>query len=179
MTKEANKPRFQKLHCTWEDVQIWGLVREEMFFHLSFDRKRHEKLCTSLEVSKLSQMSQDRLCTFLFTLLAGDTAPFPEDSTLIRKGSSFQQKVWRALSLIPFATTKTYGDIARELGNPRLARAVGQACNKNPLPIIIPCHRVVSAGGVGGFAGGSETKKALLAYEQDFSQSKEGQRWPG
>ncbi len=168
MTKQGVNYHFQQLCCSWDSIQIWGLIHNNKITHLSFDHKRHEKICSSLEVSTLSVKEQEKLCSFLFTVLQGETVSFPADSPFIQEGTSFQQEVWQSLSRIPFGETRTYGDIAQELGNPQFARAVGSACNKNPLPLIIPCHRVVSATGLGGFAGGSEVKKALLDYEQDF-----------
>lgn len=78
----------------------------------------------------------------------------------------FQKKVWRALMKIPFGSTVTYSGLARMIGRPRAARAVGNACGKNPVPIIIPCHRAVAAGGSsGGFSCGVWRKKRLLAFE--------------
>ncbi|SDR51558.1 methylated-DNA-[protein]-cysteine S-methyltransferase [Paraburkholderia fungorum] len=81
-------------------------------------------------------------------------------------GTDFQNKVWEALLSIPFGETRTYGDIARQIGNPRSIRAVGGASNKNPIAIIAPCHRVVGASGdLTGFAGGLKAKAQLLALE--------------
>ena len=80
-------------------------------------------------------------------------------------GSDFQKAVCTALCAIPFGQTRRYGDIAKDLGAP--AQAVGQACGANPVPILIPCHRVLGARGLGGFSGGTgiETKAALLRHE--------------
>ena len=81
-------------------------------------------------------------------------------------GTDFQKSVWRELEKIPFGETKTYGEIAAAIGNPKAGRAVGLACNKNPLAIIGPCHRVIGAGGkLTGFACGTEVKKWLLGHE--------------
>ena len=80
-------------------------------------------------------------------------------------GTDFQCKVWREMSLIPYGSTITYGELARRVGSPRSARAVGTACSKNPIPIIIPCHRVVSSSGLGGFSLGLNRKKILLDRE--------------
>jgi methylated-DNA-[protein]-cysteine S-methyltransferase len=86
--------------------------------------------------------------------------------TLDVSGTSFQRKVWSALLTIPFGETRSYGDIARQIGSPRGVRAVGAANGRNPLSIVAPCHRVVgSSGGLTGFAGGLETKAYLLALE--------------
>ena len=81
-------------------------------------------------------------------------------------GTPFQQRVWRALQQIPYGTTRTYGAIATIIGNPRASRAVGMACNKNPLLLIVPCHRVVGSGGkLTGFAYGTNAKQWLLELE--------------
>ena len=82
------------------------------------------------------------------------------------QGSEFQQQVWNALFGIPLGETRSYGDLAKEIGNPRAVRAVGRACGANPLPLIIPCHRVLAADGkLGGFSGGAGWKPLLLARE--------------
>ena len=80
-------------------------------------------------------------------------------------GSDLQRAACDAMSAIPFGETRTYGDVAEELGVP--AQAIGQACGGNPIPVIIPCHRILGANGLGGFsgAGGVETKVALLRHE--------------
>ena len=81
-------------------------------------------------------------------------------------GTDFQKSVWRELEKIPFGETKTYGEIAAAIGNPKAGRAVGLACNKNPLAIIVPCHRVIGAGGKPvGFAWGIGMKQWLLGHE--------------
>lgn len=82
------------------------------------------------------------------------------------KGTPFQEKVWNALRQIPFGETCSYGQIAREVGSPKGARAVGMACNRNPILLLIPCHRVVgSTGKLVGFATGLSTKEWLLKLE--------------
>lgn len=80
-------------------------------------------------------------------------------------GSDFQRSVCAAMAAIPFGETRTYGELAKELGVP--AQAIGGACGGNPIPLIVPCHRVLGASGLGGFsgAGGVETKVALLKHE--------------
>lgn len=79
---------------------------------------------------------------------------------------AFQQQVLRELARVPFGALATYGELARRIGKPRAARAVGGALNRNPVPIVLPCHRVVGAGGaLVGYAGGLDRKRALLALE--------------
>jgi len=81
-------------------------------------------------------------------------------------GTSFQKQVWQAFLKIPYGETRTYGEIAREIGKPVAGGAVGAACGRNPISIIAPCHRVIGAGGaLGGFGGGLEVKRYLLDFE--------------
>jgi methylated-DNA-[protein]-cysteine S-methyltransferase len=81
-------------------------------------------------------------------------------------GTRFQKTVWAALRQIPYGETVSYGDLAREIGKPKAFRAVGTANGRNPLPIVVPCHRVIaSSGGLAGFAGGLKTKLFLLELE--------------
>lgn len=88
------------------------------------------------------------------------------DLPLLLTGTAFQVRVWRLLALIPYGETRTYGEIARDLGRPTASRAVGAANGRNPLPIILPCHRVVGANGsLTGFGGGLRTKEHLLRHE--------------
>jgi methylated-DNA-[protein]-cysteine S-methyltransferase len=81
-------------------------------------------------------------------------------------GTDFQLSVWRALRAIPYGAVRNYGDIARAIGRPGAARAVGGAIGSNPLPIVIPCHRVIASDGtIGGYSGGLAIKHRLLALE--------------
>jgi methylated-DNA-[protein]-cysteine S-methyltransferase len=83
------------------------------------------------------------------------------------RGTSFQKNVWHALLAIPFGETRSYGQLAKQLGNPQAMRAVGAANGRNPISIIVPCHRVIgSSGKLTGFAGGLETKAQLLNLEE-------------
>ena len=100
----------------------------------------------------------------LLEYLAGARRDF--DLPLAPQGTPFQQRVWAALREIPYGQTRSYGDIARQIGRPKAFRAVGMANHENPIPIFIPCHRVVgSDGSLTGYAGGLELKKALLGLE--------------
>ncbi len=108
----------------------------------------------------------EQVCAQLLRYVADPTAPF--HLPLDYRATAHQTKVWRALCAIPCGETRTYGELAKTLHS--AAQAVGQACGANPLPIIIPCHRVVSRAGLGGFmlhrAGDTlEIKRTLLAHE--------------
>ena len=88
------------------------------------------------------------------------------DLPLDLRGTAFQRRVWRELRRIPAGATASYGEVARRIGKPRSARAVARACATNPLPLAVPCHRVVrSDGKLGGYRGGVDRKRALLERE--------------
>jgi methylated-DNA-[protein]-cysteine S-methyltransferase len=95
---------------------------------------------------------------------AGDRTSF--DLPLRASGNPLQLAVWQLISAIPYGATRTYGELARDLGDRSLAQAVGAACGRNPLPIVVPCHRVVGAdGSLVGFGGGLDRKRFLLDLE--------------
>ena len=102
------------------------------------------------------------------------------DLTLLLDGTPFQKEVWKALQQIPYGETVTYGDIAKKIGRPKAARAVGGANGKNYIPIVIPCHRVIgSSGHLTGFGSGIDIKIALLEHELKFSGKKAVRNWKG
>jgi methylated-DNA-[protein]-cysteine S-methyltransferase len=91
------------------------------------------------------------------------------DVPLVLEGTDFQKAVWRQLKKIPFGQTASYGDVARAIDRPRAYRAVGNANNKNPVPLIIPCHRVIGSDGkLVGFGGGIWRKQWLLDHEKSL-----------
>lgn len=95
---------------------------------------------------------------------AGERTVF--DLPLAMAGTDFQRAVWAELMRIPYGRTISYGELARRVGNPAASRAVGSANGRNPIPIIVPCHRVIASGGkLGGFGGGLDTKQWLLSHE--------------
>ena len=99
----------------------------------------------------------------------GQSLNLPVDVT----GTDFQKRVWTALQNIPYGETRSYQDIAQEIGNPKAVRAVANACASNPVPLIIPCHRVVRKdGGIGGYGMGIDKKEYLLAMERTNSEVK-------
>jgi methylated-DNA-[protein]-cysteine S-methyltransferase len=100
--------------------------------------------------------------------LAGQRREF--DVPVGAVGSAFQERVWQLISQIPYGTTVSYGELARELGGGNTAQEVGAAVGRNPVSILIPCHRVVGAGGaLTGYAGGLRRKRILLDLEQDVA----------
>jgi methylated-DNA-[protein]-cysteine S-methyltransferase len=105
----------------------------------------------------------DQLCDEMAAYFAGSTQGF--QTPVAPKGSDFQLQFYAALCAIPYGETRTYGDLARDLGVS--AQAIGQACGANPIPVLIPCHRVLGANGLGGYSGhgGIEAKITLLKLE--------------
>jgi methylated-DNA-[protein]-cysteine S-methyltransferase len=100
----------------------------------------------------------------ILAYFAGDQQEF--DLALAPIGTSFQQRVWKALQSIPFGQTRSYGQLAAQLGNPGASRAVGRANATNPICLIVPCHRVIGAdGSLTGFAFGEDIKRRLLDHE--------------
>ncbi|MGH9189431.1 MAG: methylated-DNA--[protein]-cysteine S-methyltransferase [Acidimicrobiales bacterium] len=107
-----------------------------------------------------------RVVVQLDEYFAGDRRAFDLDLDL--RGSDLQRRIWSALCAVPFAATATYGGIARAVERPTAARAVGAACGRNPIWIVVPCHRVVGASGaLTGYAGGLDAKRHLLDHERE------------
>ncbi|WP_433314545.1 methylated-DNA--[protein]-cysteine S-methyltransferase [Micromonospora sp. CA-269861] len=109
----------------------------------------------------LARAAVDELRAYFAGELTAFTVPVS-----MRSGSDFERAVWREMTRIPYGETLTYGEVARLVGDPGAARAVGVACNRNPIPVIVPCHRIVGAGGkLVGFGGGLPRKVKLLELE--------------
>ena len=149
---------------------FYQLVLDGHTIHLSFTEKKHRKAVKQLQ--KLSRqidyLPQRQMSAGELAAMLSRQRSFAEfgQSTFIQAGTVFQQQVWQLISRIPFGESRTYGDLAKRLGNPMLSRAVGQACGANPVALLIPCHRVVGHAGLGGFGGGIELKKKLLDLEK-------------
>ena len=107
---------------------------------------------------------------------AGERTGF--ELELAPAGTAFQQRVWALLLEIPYGETTTYGALAHELGDPRKVRAVGLANGRNPISIVVPCHRVIGAGGsLVGYGGGLERKRTLLALEAEVAAGFRATLW--
>src|SRR5258705_2307187 len=114
---------------------------------------------------KQDAASLDEPIRQLRAYFAGEIEAF--DLALAPDGTPFQQKVWNELCRIPYGQTISYGDLARRIGNPNASRAVGLANGSNPIPIVIPCHRVIGSNGkLTGYGGGLPIKEKLLALER-------------
>ncbi|KPU42355.1 methylated-DNA--protein-cysteine methyltransferase, constitutive [Oxobacter pfennigii] len=123
----------------------------------------NEKLSLDMEIAEapILKEANNQLQSYLKGQLKEFSLP------LNPKGTEFMKKVWIALCEIPYGETASYKDIAEKIGSPKAARAVGLANNRNPIPIIIPCHRVIGKNGsLIGYGGGLELKKTLLSIEE-------------
>ena len=113
----------------------------------------------------IKSSGRDAASRFVVSALTGKKATMPPIGK--PEGTAFQQEVWRAIAQIPPGKTRTYGELAKAIGRPCAYRAVANACGKNPLPIFIPCHRVVAVNGkIGGFSSGLPWKRLLLASKR-------------
>ena len=133
------------------------LVQEgETLTRLDFNTPSQEEEATPLLLEARRQLQE---------YFAGERKAFA--LPLAPAGTAFQKKVWAALREIPWGETRSYGDIARAIGKPTACRAVGMANGRNPLPIFIPCHRVIGTNGsITGYSGGLEKKRFLLRLEE-------------
>lgn len=147
--------------------------------HLSFSDTAHGRALLFLRQHRQTTQplpAHSHLARQLHTTLAayaaGRSTSLPAPflaSPFWTGGTPWQRKVWDAIRRIPYGATRIYGELAAIIGNPNAARAVGQACHANPLALLVPCHRVVAAHGLGGFAGEIGIKQRLLELEQAHS----------
>lgn len=126
-------------------------------------QKYHPQLATAWRHDSENALLRQAKCE-LAEYFAGERKRF--EIALAPEGTPFQRRVWQAISTVEFGTIISYGELARRVGCPGSARAAGAATGRNPLTIIVPCHRILGAsGGLTGYAGGLERKRALLALE--------------
>ena len=149
----------------YEGVGKLGIGAEsEKITDLYFERSSISRTDISLEETPLHREASRQLEEYL----SGRRKIF--DLPLAPKGTDFQMRCWEALLQVPYGETRSYGDIARSVGSPRGFRAVGMANNRNPIAIIIPCHRIIGSDGkLVGFGGGLDVKAFLLDMERKYA----------
>ena len=131
---------------------------------LSFASMKKIKVRDSDQVRRKPNAMTKKALKQIDEYMSGKRQTF--DLPLDIEGTEFQMKVWKELNRIPYGKTRTYGDIAKRVGNPKGSRAIGMACNRNPVGIVVPCHRVVgSTGALTGYEGGLNKKEKLLQLE--------------
>ncbi len=140
-----------------------GLLRTTLPQHSS-QQARHQLGESSNDAVWSPNLFDDLIRRFRIYLSGGEIT-FP-DKLDLSGATHFQRRVWEITRLIPYGGTRSYTWVAQQVGRPRVVRAVGQALARNPLPVIIPCHRVLAiGGGIGGFSDGVEMKRRLLHLE--------------
>lgn len=128
---------------------------------IALERAPDDAQVDSCPPGSIAQRTAEQLCEYF----AGSRQTF--DLPLEPRGTEFQRRVWNALCEIPYGETRSYGEIAQRVGNPKASRAVGMANHRNPIPILIPCHRVIGAdGSLVGYGGGLGVKRYLLDLEK-------------
>ena len=165
MTQTTTSPRIERTAYKSPLGSMTLAASAQGLCGVWFDGQQHQPDPQQWEVNPAHPVLQ-AACEQLTAYFAAQTARFdlPLDLSL---GTAFQQSVWERLRAIPYGVTQSYGEIARYLKQPAASRAVGAAVGRNPLSIIVPCHRVVgSNGALTGYAGGLERKIALLQLEK-------------
>jgi len=155
-----------KTTAGWVGVlgSLTGLVRTTLPQPLQ--REVYSLLGDNVSRAALSSRYFEGLMERFQAYFSGNRVDFPDELDL-SGATPFQRSVWQAARLIPYGQTRSYSWLAGQVGSPGAARAVGQALGRNPLPIIIPCHRVLAGdGGLGGFSAGIEIKRFLLNLEK-------------
>jgi methylated-DNA-[protein]-cysteine S-methyltransferase len=138
-----------------------GLARLEFPSHKPARQKLEPAGETNGQVAKWERFTRTALDSFLKGRQPKDLPPFD-----LNEGTQFQRSVWGVLRTIPIGQTKSYAEVAQAIGRPKATRAVGQSCGANPIPVLIPCHRVLAANRkLGGFSSGLGWKEKFLAIE--------------
>lgn len=175
MTRRSRRPRHPVVTYTFADTAFGRLIiaatdQGVCFLSLGDDDASLEAdMRANVPADAFQQVGSAALAigpylAQVLRFLQGDTDRLDIRTDIL--GTAFQLDVWRALCQIPYGQTASYTDIAEAIGRPQSVRAVAQACGANPVPLIVPCHRVVAKDGIGGFGLGLERKRALLALEQ-------------
>lgn len=161
MLDNLNAPYFSELESPIGPLLLLGDERALAALYM-VDHRHQPPLPAGCERRDLAfRAAREQLAAYF----AGELTEF--DVLLSARGTDFQSKVWRALRAIAYGQTESYGQLAQRIGNPSASRAVGLANGKNPISIIVPCHRVIGANGsLTGYGGGMERKKWLLEHER-------------
>jgi O-6-methylguanine DNA methyltransferase len=170
---QQNSQNFTFFTCRYGLISFYCIVAgKDNIIHLTFAQEKHKR-AIKLLVDNKQTVTKGKHEEFPFSSVfqdyfTGNLTHFSMkiNSPFISFGTDFQKQVWAGIAEIQYGQTRTYGDLARSIGRPGSARAVGSACGANPLALIIPCHRVVGTQGLGGFAGGIAVKKKLLGLEK-------------
>ena len=140
-----------------------GIEEKENCIHKVYFAKEQKPLECTIEETPILKEASIQLKKYLEGKLKEFTLP------LCAEGTEFMHTVWDAIRMVPFGCTTTYGELAKKIGNPKAQRAVGRACNLNPIPIFVPCHRIIGANNkMVGYGGGIQVKEKLLLLEANY-----------
>lgn len=145
-------------------------MNKKLYFKCEYDEEYLIKITETKDIKNLDKKELD-LSNKIDKYIKGEIKNLDVKYKLY--GTTFQKKVWHEIEQIPFGEKRTYKEVATKIGNYKASRAVGMACNRNPLPIIVPCHRVIGTSGkLTGFIFGIEVKEQLLIMEKRNSNEK-------
>lgn len=179
LTRRSRRPKHPVVNYTFADTDLGRLIiaatdQGVCFLSLGDDDASLEAdMRETVRADEFRQVGSAALAigpylAQVLRFLQGDSDRL--DVRIDVQGTEFQLEVWQALSQIPYGQTVSYTDIAEAVGRPQSVRSVAQACGANPVPLIVPCHRVVAKDGLGGFGLGLERKRALLELEQRIAK---------
>ena len=172
----APPPAIQAIATPIGDLTVVASARGVR--EVRWGREDADATAATVEAAAMATEHLERAIAQIGEYFRGERRAF--EAALDLEGSEFQRLVWGELARIPFAETRSYGAVAAAIGRPAAARAVGAATGRNPAPVLVPCHRVVGAGGaLTGFAGGLAAKRALLAHEAAVAGAAREARLPG
>ena len=171
--KSTAAPFYADLHCKCHLISFYVIASHLGPLHLCFTKEKHQQairdIKTLLPGIRKCDLTQEDIsyCNELFRNVITGQIEIPdfEKNPFLKAATKFQRKTWRKMCEINSGETITYGELAAAVNSPQGARAAGLACNKNPLALIIPCHRVIAAKGPGGFAADLSIKLKLLELE--------------
>ncbi len=164
--KDNNKKALHKNQQVERGANQDPIIQKTVLFldHYFFHYKKNQLVSDKKKIKTLFPTKQIKFGSKEQSFLKNKNLN-RRDIILFNRGTDFQRKVWQELIKIPYGQTWTYGEVAKAIGLPKAVRAVGSACAYNPYLILVPCHRVVSKKGLGGFALGLTAKKKLLKHE--------------
>ncbi len=177
-TGDTNLDTLHEKICHIAETPFYMLLQGGKILTLTFSESSHLRnkniLLSLFPDSVILPENQKRDCPRIKDFIYGDSTLFPLEisSFFLDRGTAFQKHVWSLIREIPHGKTETYGELAKKLGGKKYSRAVGMACNANPLALVIPCHRVTGADSIGGFAGGIHIKQKLLDLEKNCNALK-------
>ena len=177
ITNLSNTPYYADLSCECQTIKFYMIISKLGVIHLTFTAEDHRQAIIHLKQQCPAMTRQEiagktSFCSEFFKeIISGKMAP-PDfkKNPFLKNATAFQKKVWRQIGKLKAGETMTYGELATAAGSQGGARAAGRACNRNPLALLIPCHRVVAAKDIGGFAADPAIKKKLLELEKSYGK---------